>query len=243
MPRPDGAFVASVALPTWTARETSAQSAVHQEMTMLLGLPRKTPGRTAGMLLIALTLAMLVASGIHPVDRLTWAMEVIWVAVGLPLIVLAWPRFPLTRLLCILLVIHAAILIYGGHYTYAKTPLGDWFREWLELSRNHYDRLGHFAQGFVPAILARELLLRRTALRPGAWLFYLCTSCALAFSAFFEMIEWWAALTMGGRADDYLATQGDIWDTQWDMFLAMCGAMLSQLLFSRQHDRELGPSR
>jgi len=212
-------------------------------MPMLLGLPRKSPDRTLGLALILITLAMLVASGIHPTDRLTWWMEVIWVVVGLPLVVLAWPRFPLTRLLCVLLVIHAGILVLGGHYTYAKVPLGDWFREWFDLSRNHYDRLGHFAQGFVPAILARELLLRRTGLKAGAWLFYLCVSCALAFSAFFEMIEWWAAVIMGGAADAYLATQGDIWDTQWDMFLAMCGAILSLLLLSRQHDRELGLSR
>lgn len=210
---------------------------------MLLGLPRKSPDRTLGLALILITLAMLVASGIHPTDRLTWWMEVIWVVVGLPLILLAWSRFPLTRLLCVLLVIHAGILVLGGHYTYAKVPLGDWFREWFDLSRNHYDRLGHFAQGFVPAILARELLLRRTGLKAGAWLFYLCVSCALAFSAFFEMIEWWAAVIMGGAADAYLATQGDIWDTQWDMFLAMCGAILSLLLLSRQHDRELGLSR
>ncbi|HWT16842.1 MAG TPA: DUF2238 domain-containing protein [Patescibacteria group bacterium] len=210
---------------------------------MLLGLPRKSPDRTLGLALILITLAMLVASGIHPTDRLTWWMEVIWVVVGLPLILLAWPRFPLTRLLCVLLVIHAGILVLGGHYTYAKVPLGDWFREWFDLSRNHYDRLGHFAQGFVPAILARELLLRRTGLKAGAWLFYLCVSCALAFSAFFEMIEWWAAVIMGGAAEAYLATQGDIWDTQWDMFLAMCGAILSLLLLSRQHDRELGLSR
>ncbi|MBL0029782.1 MAG: DUF2238 domain-containing protein [Rhodanobacteraceae bacterium] len=210
---------------------------------MLLGLPRKTPGRTLGLALIAVTLAMLVASGIHPTDRLTWWMEVIWVVLGLPLILLLWPRFPLTRLLCVLLVIHAGILILGGHYTYAQVPLGDWFREWFDLARNHYDRLGHFAQGFVPAILARELLLRKTGLKPGGWLFYLCVSCALAFSAFFEMIEWWSALIMGGAADAFLATQGDIWDTQWDMFLAMCGAILSQLLLSRLHDRELGLSR
>ena len=210
---------------------------------MLLGSPRKTPGRTLGPALIAVTLAMLVASGIHPTDRLTWWMEVIWVVLGLPLVLLAWSRFPLTRLLCVLLVIHAGILVLGGHYTYAKVPLGDWVRDWLDLSRNHYDRLGHFAQGFVPAILARELLLRKTGLKPGGWLFYLCLSCALAFSAFFEMIEWWSAVIMGGKAEAFLGTQGDIWDTQWDMFLAMCGAMLSQLLLSRQHDRELGLKR
>ena len=210
---------------------------------MLLGSPRNTPGRTLGPALVAVTLVMLAASGIHPTDRLTWWMEVVWVVLGLPLVMLTWPRFPLTRLLCVLLVIHAGILVLGGHYTYAKVPLGDWVRDWLDLARNHYDRLGHFAQGFVPAILARELLLRKTGLKPGGWLFYLCVSCALAFSAFFEMIEWWSAVIMGGKAEAFLATQGDIWDTQWDMFLAMCGAILSQLLLSRQHDRELGLKR
>jgi len=210
---------------------------------MLLGQPRKSPSRILGLFLIATTAAMLVASGIDPVDRLTWWMETVWVMLGLPLVLLAWSRFPLTRLLCVLLVIHAGILVLGGHYTYAKVPFGDWFRDWFEFSRNHYDRLGHFAQGFVPAILARELLLRKTGLKADGWLFYLCVSCALAFSAFFEMIEWWSAVIMGGKAEAFLATQGDIWDTQWDMFLAMCGAIVAQLLFSRQHDRELGLAR
>ena len=112
-------------------------------------------------------------------------------------------------------------------------------QDWLELSRNHYDRLGHFAQGFVPAILARELLLRLTPLRPGGWLSYLCVAAALSFSAFFEMIEWWAALIWGGAADAFLATQGDVWDTQWDMFCALLGACLSLALFSALHERQL----
>lgn len=201
------------------------------------------PGKTERKILFFGVLAALVLSGLAPHDRLTWAMEVIWVAAGLPLIAWAWPRFPLTRLLCWLLAIHALILIYGGHYTYAETPLGDWVRELLDLKRNHYDRLGHVAQGFVPAILARELLLRRTPLQRGGWLFYLVASVCLAFSAFFEFIEWWAALIMGGDADAYLATQGDIWDTQWDMFLCLCGAIVSQLLWSRSHDRQLGVAR
>lgn len=189
--------------------------------------------------LIAVVVLALVASGIGPVDQLTWAMEVVWVALGLPLIVLLWPRFPLTRLLGSLLAIHAIILVYGGHYTYAEAPLGLWVADFLDVDRNHYDRLGHFAQGFVPAILARELLLRKTPLLPGGWLFYLCVAAALSFSAFFEMLEWWAALVWGGDADAFLATQGDIWDTQWDMFLAMCGAIVSLLLWSRVHDRQL----
>ncbi len=190
-------------------------------------------------LIIAVLLALLL-SGIGPFDRLTWMMEVVWVAVGLPLVIAMWSRFPLTRLLGWLLAIHAIILIYGGHYTYAQTPLGNWVAELVGIERNHYDRLGHFAQGFVPAILARELLLRKTPLRPGGWLFYLCVAAALSFSAFFEMLEWWAALIWGGEADAFLATQGDIWDTQWDMFLAMCGAIISLLVCGRVHDRQLG---
>lgn len=199
-----------------------------------------SPSRREGLFLVALVLGVLVWSGIAPHDRLTWLMEVVWVLVGLPLVLLTRHRFPLTRLLCWLLALHAILLIYGGAYTYALTPLGLWFQETFDLARNHYDRLGHFAQGFVPAMLARELLLRCTPLRPGGWLAYLCVAAALSFSAFFEMIEWWAALVWGGAADAFLATQGDVWDTQWDMFMALCGAALALVLLSRRHDRQLG---
>lgn len=207
---------------------------------MVLNPPQPLPiARGERGFLVLATLAALVWSGIGPNDRLTWAMEVIWVVFGLPLVILAWPKFPLTRLLCWLLALHALLLVVGGHYTYTLVPLGDWFRETFGLARNHYDRLGHFTQGFVPAILARELLLRKTPLRPGGWLFYLVLSCCLAFSAFFEFIEWWAALLLGGDADAYLATQGDVWDTQWDMFLALVGATSAQLLFTGLHARQL----
>jgi putative membrane protein len=190
----------------------------------------------------AIALAVLIWSGIGPTDRLTWFMEVVWVLIALPLIGATWSRFPLTRLLCVLILAHMILLMVGGHYTYAEVPAGFWARDWLDLERNHYDRLGHFAQGFVPAILAREMLLRHTALRRGGWLFYLIASVCLAFSAFFEMIEWWAALIWGADADAFLATQGDPWDTQWDMFLALIGAISAQLLLSRWHDRQLGPA-
>lgn len=200
----------------------------------------RSAGRVEALALLAGVLAVLVWSAIAPNDRLTWFMEVIWVLAAIPLLLATRQRFPLTRLLLWLIALHCVILVYGGKYTYALTPLGDWAREAFDLQRNHYDRLGHFAQGFVPAILARELLLRRTPLRRGGWLNYLVVSACLAFSAFFEMIEWWAALIMGGDADAYLATQGDIWDTQWDMFLAMVGASVSLLLWSRLHDRQLG---
>lgn len=193
-----------------------------------------------GGFLLAVVGLVLVWSGIAPNDRLTWLMEIAWVLLAIPLLLWTRRRFPLTRLLYWLIAVHCVILIYGGKYTYALTPLGDLWREWFDLTRNNYDRLGHFAQGFIPAILARELLLRCTPLPRGGWLFYLVCAACLSFSAFFEFIEWWAALIMGGSADAYLATQGDIWDTQWDMFCALCGAIIAQLLLARLHDRQLG---
>lgn len=203
------------------------------------------PGRGESGMLPALVIAALLWSAIAPKDRLTWFMEVVWVIAALPLLVLNWRRFPLTRLLCWLLAAHALVLIYGGAYTYAETPLGFWLRDMLaalggHAERNPWDRVGHFMQGFVPAILARELLLRLTPLRRGGWLVYLVLAAALSFSALFELIEWWAALAFGADADAFLATQGDVWDTQWDMFLCLCGAALSLLLWSRLHDRQLG---
>ncbi|MFC8850028.1 MULTISPECIES: DUF2238 domain-containing protein [unclassified Micromonospora] len=191
--------------------------------------------------LLALVLVALVASGIRPYDRLTWLLETVWVIVGVPVVLLTWRRFPLSTLLCCLLAVHALILIAGGHWTYARTPLGDWVRDLFDLSRNPYDRLGHFAQGFVPAILVREILVRRSPLRGSRWLAPLVVCACLAFSAFFEMIEWWAAVAGGSAADDFLATQGDVWDTQWDMFLALLGAITSLALLSRVHDRQLAP--
>ncbi len=189
--------------------------------------------------LLSLTLVVLVWSGIGPKDRFVWFLEVLPVLIALPLLLLTWRRFPFTPLAYALMTLHAVILMVGGHYTYAEMPLFDWLRELLDLSRNHYDRLGHVAQGFIPAIVAREILLRRSPLRPGKWLFFLVTSVCLAFSAFYEMIEWWVAVASGDDAVAFLATQGDVWDTQWDMFLALLGALSSQLLLSRWHDRQL----
>lgn len=191
------------------------------------------------LVLLTLTLIVLLWSNIMPKDRMTWFLEVAPVLVALPLLTYTSKSFPLTILLYILIFIHALILMTGGHYTYAEVPAGFWVQDIFDLQRNHYDRLGHFAQGFVPAILAREILIRTTALKPGKMLFFIVTSIGLAFSAFYEMIEWWTALLYGGSADAFLATQGDIWDTQWDMFMALIGAITAQLLLGPLHDRQL----
>lgn len=199
-----------------------------------------TMGRVEARVLAGLTLAALIASGVNPHDRLTWVLETLPVMVGLPLLLATHRRFPLTPLVVRLLFVHGLILMLGGHYTYARVPLGFWVQDAFDLARNHYDRLGHLAQGFVPAMLAREILLKRTPLRPGGWLFLLTTSVILAFSACYEFIEWGAALAIGADANAFLATQGDVWDTQWDMFLALVGAIAAQLLLARTHDRQLG---
>ena len=188
---------------------------------------------------LGVVMVALVVTGIRPYDRLTWLLETVWVIAGIPVVLLTWRRFPLTTLLCCLLAIHALILMYGGLYSYARTPLGDWLRDLLDLSRNPYDRIGHFAQGFIPAILVREILVRRSPLRGGRWLPVIVVCVCLAFSAFFEMIEWWSAVIGGSAADDFLATQGDVWDTQWDMFAALVGAVTALVVLSRLHDRQL----
>lgn len=190
-------------------------------------------------MLAALSVAGLVVSGIGPRDRFTWLLEVAPVLLGLPLLAWSYRRFPLTPLLYRLLLLHGFILMLGGHYTYAEVPAGFWVRDALGLERNHYDRLGHFAQGFVPAILAREVLLRLSPLRRGRWLSFLVVCVCLAFSAFYELIEWWTAAATGEGATAFLGTQGDPWDTQWDMFLALLGAITSQGLLARVHDRQL----
>ncbi|MFJ8134232.1 DUF2238 domain-containing protein [Streptomyces hydrogenans] len=172
-------------------------------------------------------------------DPTTWLLETVWVMVGLPLAILLRRRFPLSGLLCGLLAAHGLVLIVGGHYTYAEVPAGDWVRDWLGLERNPYDRFGHLVQGFVPAVLVRELLVRTSPLRGSRWLAPLAVCACLAFSAVFEMLEWAAAVIGGEAADAFLGTQGDVWDTQWDMFCALLGALCSLMLLSRLHDRSL----
>jgi putative membrane protein len=189
--------------------------------------------------LLGLVLVVLVWSGIAPHDRFTWLLEVAPVLIGLPIVLATHRRFPLTPLLSVLLAMHAVILMVGGKYTYALVPAGFRVQEWLGLARNHYDRLGHFAQGFVPAILAREILWRTSPLRGSRWIGVVVVSICLAFSAFYELIEWWTAAASGEAAEAFLGTQGDPWDTQWDMFLALIGALTSLLLLSRLHDRQL----
>ncbi|HEY9035327.1 MAG TPA: DUF2238 domain-containing protein [Pseudomonadales bacterium] len=189
--------------------------------------------------LLCLVLLALAASGIHPYDRMTWWMEVAPVLIVIPILLASWKSFPLTPLLYWLIALHCLILILGGHYTYARVPAGFWLQDALDLSRNHYDRLGHFAQGFVPAMAAREVLLRRAIVSSRSWLFVFVTCICLAFSAFYEMIEWWSALIAGDGATEFLGTQGDPWDTQWDMFLALTGAITAQLLLGPWHDRQM----
>jgi len=189
--------------------------------------------------LLVLTAIALVVSGIGPRERGTWVLEVLPVLIAAPLLILTWKPFRLTPLAYRLIFVHALILILGGHYTYAHVPLGFWLQDAFDFARNPYDRIGHFVQGFVPAIVIREILLRRSPLRPGKWTFFLVCCVALAISAFYEFTEWWAALILGEGASAFLGTQGDEWDTQWDMFLALIGAITAQLLLSRIHDRQL----
>jgi len=213
--------------------------AVNREKTERVTQGRgRGPAREVFLLLLAV-LVLLIISGIGPKDRLTWWLEVAPVVIGIPILAVTYRRFPLTPLLYRLLFLHAVILMLGGHYTYAQVPLGFWAQDLFGFARNHYDRLGHFAQGFVPAILAREILRRRTPLRPGGWLFFLVTCVCLSISVSYEFIEWWTAAATGTAAEAFLGTQGDVWDTQWDMFLALLGALAAQLLLARRHERQL----
>jgi putative membrane protein len=195
--------------------------------------------RTEALILLAAGALALALSGIAPARRGTWWLEIAPVLIAVPLLLLTARRFPLTPLAYRLIFIHALILMLGGHYTYARVPLGAWIQDWLDLSRNPYDRIGHFAQGFVPAIIARELLLRKTPLRPGGWLFAIVAAVCLAISACYEFIEWWSALIGGASAEAFLGTQGDVWDTQWDMLMALVGALAAQISLARIHDRQL----
>lgn len=178
-------------------------------------------------------------SGINPRERLIWFLEVVPAAIGFFLVLWSYQRFRLTQLTYWLVLAHCVILMIGGHYTYAQVPFFDWVGDTFGVARNQYDKLGHFAQGFVPAIIAREILLRRSPLSRGGWLFFLVVCICLAISAFYELIEWWVALAAGASSEAFLGTQGYVWDTQSDMAYALLGAVSAQLVLSRLHDRQL----
>ncbi|HID9557743.1 DUF2238 domain-containing protein [Serratia ureilytica] len=200
------------------------------------------PASRTPLLLSVITLLLLAAlihSGISPYDRTTWLMEVAPVFIVLPLLWLTHRRYPLTPLLYTLIFFHALILIFGGMYSYARVPLGFEVQQWLDLGRNPYDKLGHFFQGLVPALVAREILLRGGYVQGRKMLGFVVCCIALAISAVYELIEWWAALALGQGADEFLGTQGDPWDTQSDMFCALLGAIAGQWLFGGWQDRQL----
>jgi len=183
--------------------------------------------------------AVLIWSGIGPHDYPTWLLEVAPAIVAAAVLWFTRERFPLTRLTYVLILVHCVILMVGGHYTYAEVPLGDWVREAFDQTRNNYDKLGHFVQGFVPAIVAREILIRKNVINFPGWRDFLIVCVCLAISAFYELIEWWVALLSAEAADSFLGTQGYVWDTQSDMWLALLGAVSALVLLSRLHDKQL----
>jgi putative membrane protein len=189
--------------------------------------------------LVALFAIALAWSAIRPHDYFTWILEVFPALIGIAILLATYKRFPLTPLLYVLLFLHALILIVGGHYTYAEVPLGYWIRDVFGFARNHYDRIGHFAQGFIPAILAREILVRLNVVRGRGWLFFIVITICLAVSSAYELLEWVVAIASGSKGDAFLGTQGDVWDTQKDMALAGLGATIAQLTLGRLHDRQL----
>jgi putative membrane protein len=198
-----------------------------------------TPTRLERRALWLVVALMLCGSFLITADYLTWFLELFWVVIALPLLPFLWKRLPLSQLLCWLLAIHALVLIHGGTHTYAQAPLGFALKDVFGFERNPWDRVGHFMQGFEPAILAREMLLRFSPLKRGKLLIYLVLAICLSFSAFFELMEWWAALIFGADAEAFLSLQGDVWDTQWDMFLCLTGASCALLFFSHLHNRQL----
>ena len=185
------------------------------------------------------TVVLLIVSGLHPFDRATWLMEVAPILIVLPVLWFTYRRFPLTTLLYVCIFMHAVVLMVGGAYTYARVPLGFQIQEFLELGRNPYDKIGHFMQGFVPALAAREVLLRGQYVRGKGMLAFVVVCIVLASSATYEFVEWGAALSLGQGADEFLGTQGDPWDTQSDMFCALIGALVALVGFSHLHDGQL----
>lgn len=188
---------------------------------------------------LAVFIAVLIWSGIQPKDSLTWVLEVLPAVMGLLVLAVTRNSFPLTTLTYTLILLHCIILMVGGHYTYAEVPFFDWIRDWFNLERNNYDKVGHFVQGFVPAIISREILLRKAIVDKRGWMSFFIVCVCLAISAFYELIEWWVAIISGESADAFLGTQGYVWDTQSDMMLALVGAIMALVLLSRVHDKQL----
>jgi putative membrane protein len=189
------------------------------------------------LVLLAILSAVFVWSFIAPHDRFTWWLEIFPILIALPILFFTHKNLAFTKLVYGLMLVHALILLVGGHYTYAEVPLFNWLRDTFGLSRNYYDRVGHFAQGFVPAMITREVLLKKSPLVKGGWLFFIVCCICLSVSVFYEFIEWWTAVYSGGAADAFLGTQGDVWDTQWDMFTALIGAVVAQLTLAKWHDK------
>lgn len=195
--------------------------------------------QTTQWIWISIFVTVLIWSGIHPHDTFTWFLEVVPALIGFVILAITRKTFPLTPLLYTLILVHCIILMVGGHYTYAEVPLFDWIKELFNQTRNNYDKLGHLAQGFVPAMIAREILIRKQVVNGKYWLAIIAISFALAFSALYELIEWWVALSTGEDAEAFLGTQGYVWDTQSDMGTALLGAILAILLLSLWHDKQL----
>ena len=197
------------------------------------------PNKAETVLWLGIYAAVLTWSAVNPHDRFTWFLETLPAIIGLAVLAFTWKAFPLTRLTYWLILIHCIILMVGGHYTYAEVPLFDWIRDLLGGQRNNYDKVGHFAQGLVPAIIAREVVIRLDVIRSKAWTHFFVVCFVLAFSAFYELIEWWVAVASGDDAVAFLGTQGYVWDTQSDMFLALIGGLVAVTLFAPWHDRQL----
>ena len=191
------------------------------------------------LFLILAVLAVIIWSGINPYDRFDWWLEIAPIIIVTPILVFTYRKFPLSNLMYTMIAIHAVILAYGGHSTYALAPLGEWMKTAFGFTRNNYDKIGHFAQGFFPFVYTRELLLRTSPLKRGTWLAFISVCVPLAASALYEIIEWWTSVLSGSAGDSFLGTQGYVWDTQSDMFLCFVGALFAIPLLTKLHDRSM----
>jgi putative membrane protein len=205
----------------------------------VLSSPPETRAEPLHWTLLLIFGVVLIWSGITPYDRLTWVLEIVPALIALPILIFTFRRFPLTHLVYTLILLHAIVLMVGGHFTYAREPVFEWLKQMMHWPRNNFDKLGHFMQGFVPAMVAREILLRRTPLKRGGWLFFLVVCVCGSISASYELVEWLTAVVGGGKSEEFLGTQGYVWDTQSDMLMAFIGAIIAQFTLSRLQDRQL----